>query len=96
MLNAAVAESLRQYADRLEGAKDFEASLHALIKEVITKHERIIFNGNGYSKEWEIEATKTRGLSNLKTTADAIPQLLNKKNMDMLILNKIFSESELH
>ena len=96
MLNAAVAESLRQYADRLEGAKDFNTSLHALIKEVITKHERIIFNGNGYSKEWENEATKTRGLSNLKTTADAIPQLLNKKNMDMLILNKIFSESELH
>lgn len=95
MLNAAVAESLRQYADRLEGAKDFNTSLHELIKEVITKHERIIFNGNGYSKEWENEATKVRGLSNLKTTADAIPHLLNKKNMDMLILNKIFSESEL-
>lgn len=95
MLNAAVAESLRQYADRLEGAKDFNTSLHELIKEVITKHERIIFNGNGYSKEWENEATKVRGLSNLKTTADTIPHLLNKKNMDMLILNKIFSESEL-
>ena len=95
MLNAAVAESLRQYADRLEGAKNFNTSLHELIKEVITKHERIIFNGNGYSKEWENEATKVRGLSNLKTTADTIPHLLNKKNMDMLILNKIFSESEL-
>ena len=95
MLNAAVAESLRQYADRLEGAKDFNTSLHELIKEVITKHERIIFNGNGYSKEWENEATKVRGLSNLKTIADTIPYLLNKKNMDMLILNKIFSESEL-
>ena len=95
MLNAAVAESLRQYADRLEGAKDFNTSLHELIKEVITKHERIIFNGNGYSKEWENEATKVRGLSNLKTIADTIPYLLNKKNMDMLILNKIFSKSEL-
>ena len=96
MLNAAVAESLRQYADRLEGAKDFEAELHELIKEVIGKHERILFNGNGYGEEWVKEATEVRGLSNLKTTPDAMPHLLDKKNMDMLMDHKVFTESEIH
>ena len=96
MLNAAVAESLRQYADRLEGAKDFEAELHELIKEVIGKHERILFNGNGYGEEWVKEATEERGLSNLKTTPDAMPHLLDKKNMDMLMNHKVFTESEIH
>ncbi|MCR4655500.1 MAG: glutamine synthetase III [Lachnospiraceae bacterium] len=96
MLNAAVAESLKQYADRLEGAEDFETALHDLIKEVIKKHERILFNGNGYSEEWVKEATEVRGLSNLKTTADAMPHLLDKKNADMLIAHKVFSESELN
>ena len=96
MLNAAVAESLRQYADRLEGAENFEEALHELIKETICQHERILFNGNGYSDEWVEEATKVRGLSNLKTTPDAMPHLLDKKNMDMLIAHKVFTESELH
>ena len=96
MLNAAVAESLKQYADILEGAADFEAALHDLIKESITKHERILFNGNGYGEEWVEEATKVRGLSNLKTTADAMPHLLDQKNMDMLMSHKVFSETELH
>ena len=96
MLNAAVAESLRQYADRLEGARDFEAELHQLIKEVIGKHERILFNGNGYGEEWVKEATEVRGLSNLKTTPDAMPHLLDKKNMDMLMAHKVFTESEIH
>ncbi|MCR4586722.1 MAG: glutamine synthetase III [Lachnospiraceae bacterium] len=96
MLNSAVAESLRQYADRLEGKDDFETSLHELIKEVIGKHERILFNGNGYSEEWVKEATEVRGLSNLKTTPDAMPHLLDKKNMDMLMSHKVFTESELH
>ena len=96
MLNAAVAESLRQYADRLEEAKDFEAELHELIKEVIGKHERILFNGNGYGEEWVKEATEVRGLSNLKTTPDAMPHLLDKKNMDMLMAHKVFTESEIH
>ncbi len=95
MLNAAVAESLKQYADRLEGAEDFETALHDLIKEVITKHERILFNGNGYSEEWVKEATEVRGLSNLKTTADAMPHLLDKKNIDMLTSHKVFTETEL-
>ena len=96
MLNAAVAESLKQYADRLEQAEDFETSLNDLIRETIKKHERIIFNGNGYGEEWVEEATKVRGLSNLRTTADAMPHLLDKKNMDMLMAHKIFTESELH
>ena len=96
MLNAAVAESLKQYADILEGAADFETALHNLIKETIEKHQRILFNGNGYGEEWVEEATKVRGLSNLKTTADAMPHLLDKKNMDMLMAHKVFTETELH
>ena len=96
MLNAAVAESLKQYADRLEGAENFETALHSLIKEVIGRHERILFNGNGYSEEWVKEATEIRGLSNLKTTPDAMPHLLDKKNMDMLMSHKVFTETELH
>ena len=95
MLNAAVAESLRQYADRLEGAADFESELHDLIKETIIKHQRILFNGNGYGEEWIKEATEVRGLLNLKTTADAMPHLVDKKNVDMLTSHKVFSESEL-
>ena len=96
MLNAAVAESLKQYADRLEGAEDFETALHDLIRETIQKHERILFNGNGYGEEWVEEATKVRGLSNLKTTADAMPHLLDSKNMEMLTSHKVFTETELH
>ena len=95
MLNAAVAESLKQFADRLEGAKDFESELHSLIKEVITKHERILFNGNGYSEEWVKEATEKRGLLNLKTTADAMPHLLDEKNVKMLTEHKVFTKTEL-
>ncbi len=95
MLNAAVAESLKQYADRLEGAADFESALHELIKETITKHQRILFNGNGYGDEWIEEATKVRGLSNLKTTPDAMPHLLDEKNKKMLMAHKVFTESEL-
>ncbi len=95
MLNAAVAESLRQYADRLEGAEDFEGALHELIKEVITKHKRIIFNGNGYDESWIREATEVRGLLNLRTTPDALPHLLDKKNVDMLTSLGIFSRVEI-
>ena len=95
MLNSAVAESLRQYADILENASDFETELHNLIKDVITKHERILFNGNGYGDEWVKEAVEVRGLSNLKTTPDAMPHLLDKKNKDMLMAHEVFTESEL-
>ena len=95
MLNAAVAESLKQYADRLENAEDFEKELHELIKETIQAHERILFNGNGYGEEWIKEATQVRGLSNLKTTADAMPHLLDEKNVSMLTAHKVFTEAEL-
>ena len=95
MLNAAVAESLKIYADILEGASDFKAELHELIKTVIRSHKRIIFNGNGYDESWIEEATNKRGLLNLRTTPDAMAELLKKKNMDMLTSQGIFSEAEL-
>ncbi len=96
MLNAAVAESLKQFADKLEKAENFEGELHDLIKDTVLKHERILFNGNGYGEEWVKEATEVRGLSNLKTTADAMPHLLDEKNMQMLMSHKVFTETELH
>ena len=96
MLNASVAESLRIYADELEQASDFNAALHELIKRVTKEHKRIVFNGNGYDDAWIAEATEKRGLLNLRTTPDAMPEILKKKNADMLISHKVFSEAELH
>ncbi|MBQ7699261.1 MAG: glutamine synthetase III [Clostridia bacterium] len=95
MLNAAVAESLKIYADRLEGAADFETALHDMIKKTIKDHKRIIFNGNGYDDAWIKEATEVRGLLNYRTTADCMPHLLDKKNVDMLTAHKVFSVEEL-
>ena len=86
----------QQVSALLEQAEDFGSAVHDLIKETIRKHERILFNGNGYGEEWVEEATKVRGLSNLKTTADAMPHLLDRKNMDMLMSHKVFTETELH
>ena len=94
MLNAAVSESLKFYADKLEGAKDFEAELHDLIKDTIKEHKRIIFNGNGYDDEWLKEAEK-RGLLNLRTTPDALPELVKEKNVKMLTAHKVYSATEL-
>ena len=96
MLNAAVAESLKLYADELEKAEDFNTALHELIKDTIKAHKRIIFNGNGYDDAWITEATERRGLLNLRTTPDAMAELLKKKNADMLISRNVFSEAELH
>lgn len=95
MLNAAVAESLKIYADRLEKAEDFETALHEMIRKTIKDHKRIIFNGNGYDDAWIKEATEKRGLCNYRTTADCIPHLLDKKNVDMLTSHKVFTEAEL-
>ena len=95
MLNTAVAESLRQFADRLEGAGDLDAALHALIKETIAAHKRIIFNGNGYDDAWIREATEKRGLLNLRTTPDAMAVTLEPKNMALLISHKVMSEAEI-
>ncbi|MGM9619407.1 MAG: glutamine synthetase III [Oscillospiraceae bacterium] len=95
MLNAAVAESLRLYADELEQAGNFEEALHDLIKKTIAQHKRIIFNGNGYDDAWIREATEKRGLLNYRTTPDCIPHLLDEKNVRMLTAHKVFKESEL-
>ena len=95
MLNTAVAESLRLFADELEGAVDLSAALHDLIQRTIREHKRIIFNGNGYDDAWIEEATKNRGLLNLRTTPDAIPMLIQKDNLDMLVRHKVYTESEL-
>ena len=96
MLNAAMAETLKEFADRLEGVSDFESALHDLIKETIKAHKRIIFNGNGYDDAWIKEATENRGLLNLRTTPDALSTVLEKKNVEMLTSLKIFSEAEIH
>ena len=95
MLNAAVAESLKIYADRLEGAEDFETKLHEMIKKTIKDHKRILFNGNGYDDAWLEEAAK-RGLCNYRTTPDCMPHLLDQKNVDMLTSHKVFTVAELH
>ena len=95
MLNSAVAESLKIYADRLEGADDFQSALRETIREAIRKHKRIIFNGNGYDERWIKEATETRGLLNYPTTADCMPHLLDQKNVDMLTSHGVYSEAEL-
>ncbi len=94
MLNAAVAESLKIYADRLEGAADFETALHTMIQKTIKDHKRILFNGNGYDESWLQEAAK-RGLSNYPTTPDCIPHSLDAKNVAMLTSHKVFTEAEL-
>ncbi len=93
-LNTAVAEILKQFADRLEGAENFETSLHLLIKEVITKHKRIIFNGNGYDDKWLKEAEK-RGLSNLLTTPDAMPRFIADKSISLFTSHKVYTEREI-
>ena len=94
MLNAAVAESLKIYADRLEGAENFEAKLHEMIQKTIKDHKRIIFNGNGYDDTWLEEAAR-RGLSNYPTTPDCIPHIMDGKNVQMLTAHKVFSEAEM-
>ena len=96
MINAAVAEALRQFADALEGCTDnFDTCLHELIRENITAHKRILFNGNGYDESWIREATEERGLLNLRTTPDALQMVLVPENMEMLQRHRIFSEAEI-
>lgn len=94
VLNTAVAEVLRQFADTLESAGDFESALHDLILKTIHDHKRIIFNGNGYDDAWIQEAEK-RGLSNLRTTPDALPRLTEEKNVELFTSHKVFSREEL-
>ncbi|UOO37114.1 glutamine synthetase III [Oscillospiraceae bacterium CM] len=95
VLNTAVAESLRVFADALENATDFNAVLTKLVKETIKKHKRIIFNGNGYDDAWVVEAEK-RGLLNLKSTPEALPYLIQEKNVKLFKTHGVYSEKELH
>ena len=95
MLNAAVADTLGKFADKLEGAADFDSALHALLLESLKAHKRILFNGNGYDDAWIKEAVEERGLHNLRTTPDAMKALLEKKSMEMLIRQKVYTETEL-
>jgi len=94
ILNAATADVLREYADRLEGADDLGAALHDLIREAFTAHKRIIFNGNGYDDAW-LEEAKKRGLLDLRTAPDAIPQLIEAENAAMLTREKVYTAGEL-
>ena len=92
-INTIVADSLRQFADELEGAKDFNAALHDLVVREIKAHKRIIFNGNNYAPEWAEEAEK-RGLLNLKNAAEALPHFADKKNIELFERNKVFTARE--
>ncbi len=94
VLNTAVAEELRLFADELEGAEDFTSALHDLIRKTIRDHKRILFNGNGYDDCW-IEEARRRGLSNLKTTPEALSHLLDEKNITLFTTHKVFSQLEM-
>lgn len=97
ILNTAVAESLRQFYDELKDtpADQMDKAVHELVKRAILKHKRVIFNGNGYTDEWVVEAEK-RGLFNLKSTPEALACFTDKKNMDLFTSHHIFTESEIY
>ncbi len=94
VLNTTVAEELKQFADVLENAEDFETALHDLIKKTIKEHKRIIFNGDGYDESWVKEAEK-RGLYNFKTTPDALAHMLDEKNITLFTSHNVYSKTEL-
>lgn len=95
ILNTIVAETLSEFADKLENSSNFTEDLTALIKETVKKHKRIIFNGNNYSDDWIDESAK-RGLLNLKSTVDALPYFVSDKNIKLFTKHNIFSESEIY
>ena len=94
VLNTIVAEELKQFADELESADDFTKALNTLIRKTIKEHKRIIFNGDGYAESWPIEAEK-RGLLNYKTTVEALPHFIDKKNIDLFTSHNVFTEKEM-
>ena len=93
-LNTIMAEELRKFADVLETAEDFDKTLHDLVCESFTRHQRILFDGNGYSEEWKEEA-QHRGLSNLPSTAECLPTMVSQKNIDLVVSHGIYTEAEL-
>ncbi|MCI6639976.1 MAG: glutamine synthetase III [Pygmaiobacter massiliensis] len=95
VLNAIVADTLRGYADRLEQAADQQQEALAIIRQVYTEHGRIIFNGNNYSEEWREEAHR-RGLADLSCMVEAVPALLEEKNIQMFARTKVFTPAECH
>ena len=92
-LNTIMAEQLSRFADILEKAEDFDKALHDLVCDVFTKHQRILFDGNGYSDEWKEEAVR-RGLSNYPSTAVCLPSLVQQKNIDLVVRHGIYTETE--
>ena len=94
VLNTIAAEAFGAFADELEKAEDFEAALHALIRREMTAHQRIIFNGNGYTDEWVAEATR-RGLPNLRSMVDAVPELVKPASVALFARQGVFTEKEL-
>ena len=94
MLNTIVAEELAEFSDELEKAEDFDSAVKALIKKTFTEHERIIFNGDGYDEQWVVEAER-RGLSNLRSTPEALKKYLTEKNVALFVKHKVYSEVEL-
>jgi len=92
-LNTIMAEELGKIADELEVAENFESALQDLICRIFTEHQRIIFNGNGYSAQWEAEAQK-RGLSNFRSTATCLPHYISRKNIDLVTKRGIYTEAE--
>ena len=93
VLNAVVADELKQFADVLEAAPDLPSALHVLIQDTIRSHKRIIFNGNGYDDAW-IEEAEKRGLLNLRTTPDALPYFIRQENIELFKRHRIFDEEE--
>ncbi len=92
-LNTIMAEELRKFADVLEQADDFDTALHDLVCAVFSKHQRILFEGNGYSDEWKEEAAR-RGLSNFSSTAACLPTMISEKNIDLVVRHGIYTEAE--
>ncbi len=92
-LNTIMAEELSKFADILERAEDFDRTLHELVCDAFTKHQRILFDGNGYSGEWKEEAAR-RGLSNYPSTAECLPAMIQEKNIDLVVRRGIYTETE--
>ena len=95
IMNTMVAETLHEFADKLEGAEDLQKAVNRIVRHALKNHGRIIFNGNGYSEEWVEEAAR-RGLPNYTSTVDVIPALISQKSIDLFSKLKVFSEVELH